>query len=275
MKATTKHVSLAQRQLAKLLKEAREHAELTQEDVAGLIGMHEMTISRIENAHTSVKTGQVLEMARIYKLSDSEADDLLALARGAKDPGWADRYRDAIPSPVSMLADLEAATTGLLDYAPEILPALLMTPAYAEHLINLDSRASAETRRQRLSFRLERQQRIFARQDRPTLRFVLHEAVLRARLSSPQVMSEQLAHLSRLSRQKGIEIRVWAYSCGLHPWMTGAFTVLQSDGRYPHVVYTESALEGRYWDIPSQVEEYARLFGVIRRKAIPLKEIQE
>lgn len=271
----TGHVSLAQRQLATLLRAARERVNLTQEDVAGLMGISVMTLSRIENAHTPVKTGQVLEMARLYKLTDQETDDLIALARGAKDPGWADGYRDVVPSPVSMLVDLESSATAILDYAPEILPALLQTPAYAEHLIGLDTRATAENRRNRLAFRLERQQRVFARETPPEMRFVLHEAVLRAHVNSPQLMSEQLAHLQRLSRRKGIEIRVWTYESGLHPWMSGAFTLLQSGGAYPHVVYTESAVEGRYLDIPDQVEEYARLFGVIRRKSIPLKEFQK
>ncbi|WP_285597135.1 DUF5753 domain-containing protein [Kineosporia sp. NBRC 101731] len=175
-----------------------------------------------------------------------------------------------------MLVDLESATSGILDYAPEILPGLLQTPSYAEHLIGLAADVPADVRRQRLAYRLERQQRIFARADRPRLRFILHEAVLRARVPDPNLMPEQLAHLTRLSRQRGIEIRVWTYESGLHQWMSGAFTVLQSgDGKYPHVVYTENAVEGRYLDIPNQVEEYARLFGVIRRKTIPLKEFKE
>ncbi|GLY29085.1 hypothetical protein Kisp02_24500 [Kineosporia sp. NBRC 101731] len=67
---TGRHVSLAQRQLSTKLREARERAGLTQGEVAELMGVHVMTVSRIENAHTPVKNGQVLEMARLYKMTD-------------------------------------------------------------------------------------------------------------------------------------------------------------------------------------------------------------
>lgn len=267
--------TIPQRQLAAKLRAAREAAGFTQEAAAKSLRIHTVTLSKIENARASVKPAVVREIARIYDIPAEETERMVVLADDAQSPGWTVSYRDVIPEPVSALADIEARASGIFEYETEILPATLQTPEYASHVIDLATQVPKERRRQHLAFRLERQQHLLTRRPRPVMRFVIHEAVLRARMRDEHLMADQFAHLVELSRQRGIEVRVWPFSAGLHQWMSGAFTLLQSgDESYPHVVYTENQIEGRYFEKPEQVEQFARVFGEIRRRAIPIKEFQ-
>jgi transcriptional regulator with XRE-family HTH domain len=272
-KTPSHRASIPQRQLAVRLQSARDAAGLTQEAAAKLLRIHTVTLSKIENGRSSVKPAVVREMARIYGIPAAETERLVDLSDDARSRGWTVSYRDVIPEPVSALADIEARASSIFEYETEILPATLQTPEYAAYVIDLAVGVPAERRRQHLAFRLERQQRLLTRDPRPNLRFVVHESVLRARIGDDSLMHDQFAHLVSLSRQRGIEVRVWPFSAGLHQWMSGAFTLLQSgDESYPHVVYTENQVEGRYFENQGQVEQYARMFGEIRRKATPIKE---
>ncbi|GAB3286017.1 helix-turn-helix domain-containing protein [Kineosporia babensis] len=272
--STAKQVSIRHRQLGDRLRTARTAAGLRQDDAAQMLELHPVTLSKIENGHTSVKPMLVREMARIYGLPTEVADELAARAAGPGAPGWTVSYRDVIPEQVSALADIEARATAMVQYETEFMPFLLQTPAYAEHVIGLATQVSPERRQAHLNFRLERQTRLLTRNPRPKMHFIIHEAIFRAHVGSDTLMSDQFAHVVNLSRQRSIDVRVWRFKDGLHQWMSGAFTLLQSDGEWPHVAYTENQVEGRFDEDVHHVEEYARLFGIIRRKATPIREFQ-
>ncbi|GLY28962.1 helix-turn-helix transcriptional regulator [Kineosporia sp. NBRC 101731] len=272
-KTPSRRRSIPQQQLGVRLQALREEAGYTQETVAKLLRCHVVTLSKMENGRTSLRPAVVRELARIYEASAEEAERLVGLCDDGDGAGWTVPYRDAIAEPVSALADIEARAGAIFDYAPELVPAALQTSSYAEYLVNLATEIRAERRRQILGFKMERQQRLFTRNPRPSMKFVIHEAALRARVRSERVMADQISHLVELSNQKDIEVRVWPFEAGPHRWMSGAFTLLQSgDNRYPHVVYTETQVDERYVEKQEHVEQYARLFAQIRRKAVPIKE---
>ncbi len=55
--------------LARRLRTAREHAGLSQGQVAKLLSMHRPTISEIEAGRRKVSSGELTDFARIYEVS--------------------------------------------------------------------------------------------------------------------------------------------------------------------------------------------------------------
>jgi transcriptional regulator with XRE-family HTH domain len=265
--------TLAQQQLARRLKLAREQAGMTQEDVAAMLGKHWSTMSRIENGRAFVSQADVREMGRIYRLGAQETESLVDLARGARMPGWTEPFHQVMPRRTWMLADLEATATRILQYSESILPGLLQTPDYARHVVGLDATVSPEVKEGRLAFRLERQRHVFEREKPAEVRFVLQEATLRFQFSDPELLPNQMSHLLELSRRRGVEIRVRPFAAGLHAWTAGGFTVLAFSGQIsPGVVYTESQLEARYAEEQGQVAMMTKAFSLLWRASLPVKE---
>jgi transcriptional regulator with XRE-family HTH domain len=265
--------TLAQRQLAARIRDARAGAGKTQEDAALALDCDVSKIYRLETARTPARVTDVKELAAIYGLDQRQTADLERLARGAKERGWTDDYLDIIPSTLSMLGALEAGATSILDYSVEVVHGLLQTEAYAKAFIRLATELDEDSQRSRLAFRMERQKRVLHRTDRPQLRFVLHETALLAQVGDVDLMAEQRAHLRELQQNGLVDIRVWTAGTGLHRWMGGAFTVLTfTDPADPHVVYIENQLEAHYYERAAQVQKIAQIFGEIRRRATPLED---
>ena len=80
-------------------------------------------------------------------------------------------------------------------------------------------------------------------------------------------------HLRVLSQRNNIEIRVLPWSVGAHAAMAGAFRILDfDDPEDPDVVYLESHVGALYLEEPAEVDEYRRIFDLIRKDAIPVQE---
>ncbi|MBT0774281.1 helix-turn-helix domain-containing protein [Kineosporia sp. J2-2] len=268
-------VTLAQRQLARRLRVARERAKKTQGDAAVGLDCDESKIYRIETCRSQAKVADVRSLATLYALDRRQTDDLERLARGAKVRGWTEPYLDLVPSTLSMLGDLETSAVGIDAYCTEVLHGLLQTPAYAAHIIGL-TELPPEQKRSLLDFRLARQRSVFGRSDFPHLRFVVHAAALRAQPGPPELMQEQIRDLRSLAADGKAEISVWSEELGVHPWMSGAFSIHVfeaelGEGEAP-VVFTENLAEGRYLETEPELTKFRLAFDRIHARAIPIRE---
>jgi transcriptional regulator with XRE-family HTH domain len=263
--------TLAQRQLAQRLRAARQVAGKSQEDAAVGLDCDVSKIYRIETCRTVAKLSDVKNLAALYGIEQQQTYDLERLARGAKNRGWTEPYLNLIPSTLSMLGDLESVATSIDAYCVEVLHGLLQTPSYARHIIRLTDLPDAR-QRTLLNFRLDRQKQVFSRRPTPSLRFVIHEAALRAQAGPPTLMAEQLDHLRSLEQDATADIRVWTSQMGVHPWMSGAFTVHSFGADDLDVAYLENLVEGKYFETPQALEKFRFVFHQIRNQAIPLEE---
>ena len=83
----------------------------------------------------------------------------------------------------------------------------------------------------------------------------------------------QIEHLRRVARRDNVEIKVLPWSVGAHAAMAGAFRILDfDDPDDPDVVYLESHVGALYLEEPAEVDEYRRIFELIREDAIPVEE---
>lgn len=237
------------------LRELRERAELTTDEVGARIEASGSTVSRIETGKVGVKQvvlGQLLDM---YEVTDPDhRETLLALARQGKQRGWLAKYSDLPPS-YSQFIGLEAAADEMRNYEPLIVPGLLQTEAYARAMILaarpteaeewVDRRVQARMARQQLLDQ-ERSLRMIA---------VLDEGVLHRQIGGPAVLKVQLEKLKQRSESRNVTIQVLPFSGGAYAGMVGSFAILGfGSGSAPQVVYAE----GLTADLYSEGEDVAR-----------------
>jgi transcriptional regulator with XRE-family HTH domain len=265
--------TVVRRQLGRKLRRLREEANKTHEDVAAAQIASATKMWRIETGKTAVKPGDIWALARLYDLSTEVTDALVSLAAGTRDEGWWEEYGPAVPDWLGLYAGLEAASSAVRTYHPELVHGLLQTPDYARAVIRADERLSDEVVTQRVAFRLERQRAVLNRPQPGRIMGVLGAGALSLVVGSARVMEAQVRHLRALNTGAGVDIRILPWSAGAHPSMKGAFTMLDfDDPDDPALVYVESHTAARYLEQAEQLAEYRRIFGLLSSKAVPIEE---
>ncbi|MFE7619834.1 helix-turn-helix domain-containing protein [Streptomyces sp. NPDC057496] len=226
--------TVALRLFASELRARRETAGFTLEAAAAALGVHEMTLSRLELARTAPRRATVSHLLRLYGTPEAEAETVLASLEEVRKPGWWHPYRDILPDHLAGVIDLESAASLIRTYAPGVVPELLQTPGYARALLELrHPRAGAEEICRRLRLLEERQRHTVHRADRPVRLWALVEDVVLERvIGSREVMAEQLAHLDHFTVHRGaVTLQVIPTTAGQHPLLlSGSADIL----RYPH-----------------------------------------
>lgn len=263
--------TVVRRQLGRTLRYLRVDAGKTHADVEAARIASPAKMWRIESGKTAVKPGDVWALARLYDLPSDVADVLASLASGTRDDGWWEDNDRAVPDWLGLYAGLEAVSSQVTTYHPELVHGLLQTPEYAEAVIRADPELSEATVRRRLAFRLDRQRAVLGRAAGVVA--VLGAGALALRVGSDEVMDAQVAHLRATGANGKVDIRILPWTTGAHPSMKGAFTVLDfDDPDDPALAYVETHLGSRYLEQPQQLSEYRRIFGLLRDRSVPISE---
>jgi hypothetical protein len=261
--------TVVRRQLGRKLRRLREDAGKTHADIEAARIASATKMWRIESGKTTVKPGDVWALARLYDVSSDVADALATLASGTYEEGWWEDNDAAVPDWLGLYAGLEAASSQVFTYHPELVHGLLQTPQYAEAVIRANPDLSDSVVRRRLDFRLERQRAVLGRSAGVVA--VLGAGALALRVGSDEVMEAQISHLRTIG--SSVEVRILPWTAGAHPSMKGAFTVLDFDNPDdPALVYIETHLGSRYLEQPKQVSEYRRIFQLLHDRAVPIEE---
>lgn len=268
--------TVVRRQLGRKLRRLREESGKTHEDVAAAHIASSTTMWRIETGKVAVKPGIIWALAHLYEVDAEGTDALVALAAGTREEGWWEDYVGSMPEWVGLYAGLEAASTALYDYQPELIHGLLQTEDYARAVTRSNADLSDEVVEQRVAFRMERQRAVFNRSEPGRVTSVTTAGVLGLVVGSPDVMRAQVAHLLALTQGGDVTLRVLTAGNGLHPAMRGPFTIMDfDDPDDPSLVYVETLVGSRYLERPEHVAEFRRAFRLIEAQAVSLEEYIE
>ncbi|MFS2292574.1 MAG: helix-turn-helix domain-containing protein [Actinomadura sp.] len=242
--STSRGPSVRQRRLAAELRRLRERKGLTGDEVAERLAWSTAKVSRIENARTGAKIGDVRRLLDLYEIDGSRRDDLISLAHDAAQRGWWEDYRD-LPSELADFIALESEATVIRQWESISIPGLLQTEAYAQRVIQgyhaISTMPPQEIKR-RIEVRMRRQQ-ILHGQNPAELFLVLDEAVLARRVGDSEVMREQLDHLLSASESPNVTVQVLPLN-STRTIMTESFTLLEfpaaHEVTFPDIVHTES-----------------------------------
>jgi transcriptional regulator with XRE-family HTH domain len=266
--------SVRRRRLAAELRRLRERAGFTGEQVAERLGWSGSKVSRIETTKLGVKEADLRLLLELYRLNEPHRSEVLALARESTKTAWVDEAALAsFPAGYASYVYAEAEAMSLWHWAPQVVPGLLQTEAYAREVVlswhsmfnlsptDIEARVEARIRRQHV---LTREQPLY-------FCAVIDESVMHRQMGDRAVMREQLVRLVESSRMPSVKLHVLPLA-GPHPVGTGEFAYMRFaqvyEVRLPDIVNTER-LEGDYRiENATDTNQYRVAFEHLRSEAL-------
>jgi transcriptional regulator with XRE-family HTH domain len=253
------------RRLARMLRQLRDDAGLTIDQVAEKLELSASTVSRWETAQVGVRARDLKPLLDVYGVTGAQREELLQITRERRQQPWWQEYRDL---PNILEAQFEDEASAIWQYSAQLVPGLLQTQAYARAVlgaIRLDANPGDIDRR--LELRLRRQARLGS-EHAPEYRVILDEAVLRRQVGGPTVMAEQLQRLIEVADLPTVTLQVLPFSSGAHAGMDGEFTIFHyRDPNDPDVVYIENTGGDVYIERADVTGRYNSIFDHLRDAA--------
>ncbi|WP_433511086.1 helix-turn-helix domain-containing protein [Nonomuraea sp. CA-143628] len=242
---------------------------MTADAVAERLEYDQSWVSRIESGRRGIRVNDLRALLDVYEIHGSAREELLLLARQARQRGWWHSYGDVIPEWFQVFVGLEAEASELRSYEPELVPGLLQTPNYYRAYLSIAPMSeSAEEIDRKIEFRQARHDRVTGN-DPLRLWVIMNEAVIRRPIGSRETMKEQLGHLIEMSHKANVTLQVLPFSAGPHPAMDGGFVVIGfPEAPDPDVIYLESQVGSLYLEEPPAVDRYNLVFNHLRAKAL-------
>jgi transcriptional regulator with XRE-family HTH domain len=268
--------TMRRRRLAAQLRQLREAASLTHEEVAGRLEWDPSKLSRIENRQVGIIARDLRKLLDLYGVTDeTQREGYFAMGRESKQRAWWQSYGDVIPGEYGTLIGLESEAVTISSYEQELIPGLLQTEDYTRAIVRaFRPDDTAQGIAQRAEVRLARQQ-ILSRDDPPRLWVVISEAAIRRVVGGPAVMAAQLRTLAEERDRRLVTIQVLPFAAGEHPAMTGSFVILEFPAPDPGAVYLENVSSALYLERRTDVDNYARVFRFAQAAALGPKESRD
>lgn len=254
------------RQLAREIRKLREGTGMTGEQAAAKLGWEQSKISRMETAKMRITSGEVMELCETYGVHGDKRDQLVLLARSARQKDWWRDYSDYVKKGfIDFLAFEDEARTSC-GYEAQVIPGILQCADYARAiLLGTEKRRNDEVERH-VELRVKRQERVTKSKDPLQIYAVIDEAVLHRHVEPPGVMAAQLRHLLELGELGNVSIQVLPYRAGIHAAIDGPFVLLSFDG-YPDLLYIEHLVGCVYLEKPSETVKGRTIFEHLRSAA--------
>ncbi|MBO0684115.1 MAG: helix-turn-helix transcriptional regulator [Candidatus Dormibacteraeota bacterium] len=246
-------------ELGERIRALRLSAGLTGTELAERLRVSQSKISKIETGRLAPSAGEVRGIAGALEASPGITEELASQAEQVA--RQARRWRTH-PGPRLRAADLESSATLVQAFRASVVPDLLQTADYARQLLRQGRPGIPEAEAATAVAALGRRQAILFDSGRK-FEFVMWEAVLRQRLSGPDVMGAQLDRLLSLASLPNLDIGIIAFDIELEIPPLTAFTIF--DGTTA-VVETGSS-ELLVQDL-EEVRFYAAAFASYRRGAL-------
>lgn len=257
---------MRRKQLGAELRRLRRNTDVTMEQAAAVLDCARSRIGHIENGRNSIRKPELKVLLDLYRANDEEHEALEELRAEASKRGWWATYR--LPPWLQPYVGLETDAATMRSFESELIPGLLQTEQYARHLHEVASHlAKPEDIDKRIAARAHRQARLT--DDEAPLDFaaIVSEAAFRRTLGDAEIGPPQLAHVAELAQRPNVTVHVLPYAAGLHPSMSGSFTVLTfGTGVAQPVGYQEYAVGGHVVEDSDAVRRLVDLWELLRRQ---------
>ncbi|MGH7869254.1 MAG: DUF5753 domain-containing protein, partial [Candidatus Dormibacteraceae bacterium] len=217
------------------------------------------------------------ELARLLDFlgaTTKQKRELLALGIEARKRATRRPYTDLLPGAYERFTDLESMAVEVWRYERGVLPVLLQTPEYIESRMTAGDgiwwQSSWEERRNRITFRLERQKLVIEAKPSKTIRFIITDDALHTLVGGHEIMKRQLQHLLKIiNEHPNVTLQVLSATHPDNPAQTGGLILLHFGellrpvGFLP-VVYGPST----YFNEPEDTGPLMRAFGKLEGLAL-------
>jgi hypothetical protein len=228
-------------------------------------------MNRIEKAKSGISANDLKMLLPLYGITDkARAEELVALAREARESPWWNRYKGVAPEKLLELIDYESAASAVSQFEPMFVPGILQTEEYARAVLQVhyDEKSAAERLAAMVDLRTRRRG-LLTRENAPHFAYVLDEPVINRVVGSSAVMSRQFQHLANLAKLPNVTIQVVPFTAGLHPGMKGPFEVVQfADTPDENIVFLEGPRGDFISEDPEETENYLEAFKRITEASL-------
>jgi transcriptional regulator with XRE-family HTH domain len=268
---TSTSPTVRQRELGKRLRELRGQHGLTVESVADKLLCSATKISRLETGVRRPSLRDVRDLCALYDVDVATADELMNIARGAREQGWWTQYEDLNLDPY---IGLEQEAVAITCFSMYYMPALLQTEDYARTIIKaIAPKIEPNIHQQRVEVRLRRQERLKER-DRPRYRVLLDEAVLHRRVGGSAVMVPQFDKVLDAAREAKAAIQVIPFEAGNYTAVDAYFVLLEfeEDSNLSPVVFIEGLTGNQYIERKADIARYREAIDSMRDSALSSRD---
>jgi transcriptional regulator with XRE-family HTH domain len=251
--------TVAKRRLALRLIELRQASGHTANHVCDLLNWGRGKVGRFEaNQWKRPEMSDIRDLARVYGVGETEAEELEQLAAQARARPWWRDYPDVFENE---FPGFENDASHIRIFMPLVLPGLLQTQEYMAVVLRAGSRPPSFVRRA-IEARMRRQE-ILQRTDgrAPRLAAVITEASLMYRWGSKGDRREQIEHLATLSREPGIDLRIQRFADGPPTGMHSMVNIFDLPGEESRLVYLETDVAIHEVSKREEVESYVHGFS--------------
>ncbi|MGH3824920.1 MAG: helix-turn-helix domain-containing protein [Pseudonocardiaceae bacterium] len=258
--------TIRSRELGEGLRQAMQHAGLSGKQVALALGVTPSFVSMLLSGKRATSEADLAAFLGVCRAKGAERDRLLTLRREQDTPGWFQQHGTRLPQQLRTLINHENKAVTISDFQPMVVPGLLQTAEYARALIVETGNAPPGEIDGRVAARLARQS-LFTRERPAAFTYYLHEFALRLPVGGPVVMTEQLAHLRRISARSYLSLRVLPAALGGHAGIAGAFTLMEF-AEFKPVVYLDSETACLFLERPEEIAAYRRILAALAETAL-------
>lgn len=258
------------RALGRALRDAREDAGLSGNQLAKNLGWAQSKVSRIETGAQVPTESDVVAWSLALNLPKGERAQLLTILEQAETEyrTWRDNYQLAggAAGKQRELFLIESSATSMRQFQPNLVPGLLQTPGYARELLLLPfgprtfGATDADVDHM-VAARLERQQILYD----PTkqIHIVVLESALLARVCSPDTLYEQLTRLVGLCALRSLSIGIVPMTSHLPLIPMGGFIIYDDD-----LVVLETLSGEEQVSSSEDIAQYSASFVAVSKAAV-------
>lgn len=257
-------VQAARQALADRLRELREDARLSGQEFSAAAGWHKSKTSRIERAIQPVTPEDIRVWCRVSE-AEAQLDDLVAAFRAAEGMyvEWRRLEHTGLRRLQESYVPLFERTRWMRIYQPHVIPGLFQTPGYIRALLTTitDFRGLRDDVEDAVAARLERGHVLTEGDHRFAV--VLEQCVLDYRPAGPQVLLEQLAHLTEVMSLPSVSVGIVPATVERSIWPVEGFTLYDD-----HEAHIELLAASVNVTTPSELALYARAFDELAGMAV-------
>ncbi len=241
--------TVARRRVRLALREAREHADLTQAQVAEEMEWSLSKVIRIENGDVSISPNDLKPLLTYLGIRDKLTVAALVadarIARTRQRAAWfhTPEFRENLTDATRKLIEYENEAAQMRSYSVYYIPGPLQTPDYAKALMTrFEDELSADQTSRRIEARQLRRESVLGRAESGQMRILvmLDESVLRRTIGGAAAFAQQLRELRHLIEDGAITMRMVPFSLDAAVTNNASFDLLSlGEGE---VLYRETGL---------------------------------
>lgn len=255
------------RSLKAVLRDALKRSDMSAREVARRLDVSHTKVNRWLDDDTGAPTAEdVSAVLAVIGLTGDERDRILSMAR-ATASDWLVSGPPGINPQLASVMECERDALRITEWAPLVIPGLLQTGEYAQHIISRGSAALSDQEIEtRVMMRIARRDALTRR--RPVeLCALIGIPAIRGGIGGGDVMADQMAHLAAFAKRDNVVIQVCDLAGEWHAGFAGAFILYEFDDM-PATVYLEHHRSGAFLVDEADVADYKTAAAEIRRVAM-------